>query len=111
MQKTQHSAVTVTAPQSSDWMEWEPTSVAAARASIWKQSWANWISEKAIKQYCEKKLCICCEASEHFKSNCPYCSVQWPMTSTTIANITTTTVSETVICEPDVMKVNGLKKE
>ena len=32
-QKTQHSAVTVTASQFSDQMEWELTSVAAAKAS------------------------------------------------------------------------------
>ena len=48
-QKTQHLIITVTAPQSSDWMEWEPISVAAAKVSSWKQSWANWISKEAIK--------------------------------------------------------------
>ena len=37
-QKTQHLAVIITAPQFSDWMKWEPTSVTAARVSIWKQS-------------------------------------------------------------------------
>ena len=40
-QKTQYSAVTVTVSQSSDQMEWEPTSVTAVRASTWKQSWIN----------------------------------------------------------------------
>ena len=73
-QKIQHSAVTVTTSQSSDQMEWEPTSVTAARVSTWKQPWANWVSEEAIKQCCEKKLCIHCGVSEHFKSNCSYCS-------------------------------------
>ena len=36
-QKTQHPTVTVTGPRSSDQMEWEPTSVAAARASTQKE--------------------------------------------------------------------------
>ena len=109
-QKTQHSAVTVTAPQSSDWIKWEFTSVAAAKANTWKQSQINLVSEEAIKQYCKKKLCIHYETSEHFKNNCLYYSAQQPTTSTIIVN-TTTTVSETVIYESDVMKVNNSEKE
>ena len=109
-QKTQHSAVTVTAPQSSDQMKWEPTSVTAAKASTQKQSQTNWVSEEAIKQYYEKKLCIHYKASEHFKSNCPYHPVQQPTTSTIIANIITT-VLETVTHKSDVMKINDLEKE
>ena len=109
-QKIQHSAVTVTAPQSSDWMKWELTSVATVKVSTWKQSWANWISEEAIKQHCEKKLCIYCEASEYFKSNCSYYSVQWLMISTIIANIIIT-VSEIIICKSNVIKISDLKKK
>ena len=109
-QKIQHSAATVIISQFSNQMKWEPTSVAAARVSIQKQSQINWVLEKTIKQCCEKKLCIHCGVSEHFKSNCLYYSVQWPITFTIIAN-TTTTVPETIICESDVMKVNDLKKE
>ena len=109
-QKTQHSVVTVTAPQSSDQIEWEPTNVAAARVSTWKQPQANWVLEEAIKQCCKKKLCIHCGASEHFKSNCSYHSVQWFMTSTIIANITII-VSEIMICELDVMEISDLKKK
>ena len=91
-------------------MEWESINVAAAKMSIQKQPQTNWVSKEAIKQCCEKKLCICCEASEHFKSNCLYCPAQWLMISIIIVNITTT-VPETVTCESDVMKVNDSEKE
>ena len=91
-------------------MEWEFISVTAARASIWKQSQINWVSEKAIKQHYEKKLCIHYEVFKHFKSNCLYHSVQQLMTLIIIANIIIT-VSETVTHESDVMKVSDLEKE
>ena len=78
--------------------------------SIQKQSQANWVSEETIKQHHEKKLCIYYEISEHFKSNYPYCFTQQFIISIIIIN-TTTIVSETIICESDVMKINNLKKE
>ena len=102
--------ITITGPWSSDQMEWESTSVAAARASTQKQSSANWVSEEMIKQYHEKKLCIHCGTSEHFRNNCLYHSVQQSMTSITIAN-TTTTTSEIITHKSDVRKVSDLKKK
>ena len=109
-QKTQHPTVTVTGPQSSDQMKWESTSIAAAKANTQKQSWANWVSKEVIKQYYEKKLCIHCEASGHFRSNCSYYSAQQPTTPTTVANITTI-VSEFILHKPDVKEVNDSEKE
>lgn len=102
--------ITVTDSQSSDQMEWEPTSIAAAKASTQKQPQANWVSEEAIRQYYEKKLCIHCEASEHFRNNCPYHPAQQPTTPTTIANITTT-VSEPMTHKPDIREVSDSEKE
>ena len=110
-QKIQHSAVTVTASQSLNWMEWKSTSVAAAKASTQKQSQANWVSEEAIKQHYEKKFCIHYEVSEHFRNNCLYHSAQQLTTSTIIANTTTITASELTTYELDIKKVNDSEKE
>ena len=63
-----------------------------------------------IKQYHNKKLCIHCEASGHFRNNCSYCSAQQLTTSTIITN-TTTTTSELMTHEPDVREVNNSEKE
>ena len=63
-----------------------------------------------IKQYYEKKLCICCETFKHFRNNCSYYSVQWFTTFIIIAN-TTTTALESTAHKLNVKKIKGLKKE
>ena len=63
-----------------------------------------------IKQYYEKKLCLCCEVFKHFRSNCLYYSAQQLTISIIIVNIIFT-VLEFMIHKSNVREIYDLKKK